>query len=217
MTEESYTDDADVSQLEQRIDELEATIRKMLPSRREAIGMGVAGLAGASLMSGTASAGSAQVGTIGDSNNLVDVEAEDVNVSDTINGASVSGAANGEALTSDGAGGLTFAAVGGGIPPAFTYVDKQSQRSLNTVFTNNTGKALYVIVTANGGIDVLRKSLTAFVDGQQIKKNRPQMSSGGDLDTNYHISIDFFVPNGSTYEVQDLFIDTIVGWFEAEM
>jgi len=84
MNEESYTDDADVSQLETRIDELEATIRKMLPSRREALGMGVAGLAGASLMSGTASAGSAQVGTIGDPSNLVDVEAEDIDVSDTL-------------------------------------------------------------------------------------------------------------------------------------
>jgi len=115
MTEESYTDDADVSQLEQRIDELEATIRKMLPSRREAIGMGVAGLAGASLMSGTASAGSAQVGTIGDNSNLVDLVAEDVTITDTLNTASLSGAAAGEALLSDGSGNLTFGSGGGGI------------------------------------------------------------------------------------------------------
>jgi len=113
MTEESYTDDADVSQLEHRIDELEATIRKMLPSRREALGMGVAGLAGASLMSGTASAGSAQVGTIGDSSNLVDLVAEDVTITDTLNTASLSGAAADEALLSDGSGNLTFGSVGG--------------------------------------------------------------------------------------------------------
>jgi len=113
MTEESYTDDADVSQLEQRIDELEATIRKMLPSRREALGMGVAGLAGASLMSGTASAGSAQVGTIGDNSNLVDLVAEDVTITDTLNTASLSGAAADEALLADGSGNLTFGSVGG--------------------------------------------------------------------------------------------------------
>jgi len=114
MTEESYTDDnADVSQLEQRIDELEDTIRNMLPSRREAIGMGVAGLAGASLMSGTASAGSAQVGTIGDNSNLVDLVAEDVTITDTLNTASLSGAAADEALLSDGSGNLTFGSVGG--------------------------------------------------------------------------------------------------------
>jgi len=113
MTEETYTDDADVSQLEQRIDVLEATIRKMLPSRREALGMGVAGLAGASLMSGTASAGSAQVGTIGDNSNLVDLVAEDVTITDTLNTASLSGAAADEALLSDGNGNLTFGSVGG--------------------------------------------------------------------------------------------------------
>jgi len=113
MTEESHTDDADVSQLEHRIDELEATIRKMLPSRREALGMGVAGLAGASLMSGTASAGSAQVGTIGDNSNLVDLVAEDVTITDTLNTASLSGAAADEALLSDGSGNLTFGSVGG--------------------------------------------------------------------------------------------------------
>jgi len=115
MTEESYTYDADVSHLETRIDELEATIRKMLPSRREALGMGVAGLAGASLMSGTASAGSAQVGTIGDNSNLVDLVAEDVTITDTLNTASLSGAAAGEALLSDGSGNLTFGSGGGGI------------------------------------------------------------------------------------------------------
>jgi len=111
MTEESYTDSADVSQLETRIDELEATIRKMLPSRREALGMGVAGLAGASLMSGTASAGSSQVGTIGDNSNLVDLVAEDVTITDTINTASISGAAADEALLSDGTGDLKFGSV----------------------------------------------------------------------------------------------------------
>jgi len=113
MTEESYTDDADVSHLEQRIDQLEETIRQMLPSRREAIGMGVAGLAGASLMSGTASAGSAQVGTIGDNSNLIDLVAEDVTITDTLNTASLSGAPAGEALLSDGNGNLQFGAAGG--------------------------------------------------------------------------------------------------------
>jgi len=113
MTEDQYTEEADVSHLEQRIDELEETIRQMLPSRREALGMGVAGLAGASLMSGTASAGSAQVGTIGDASNLVDLVAEDVTITDTLNTASISGAAADEALLSDGSGNLTFGSVGG--------------------------------------------------------------------------------------------------------
>src|SRR6056297_3420425 len=103
----------DDTQLEDRVEQLEETIRKMLPSRREALGMGVAGLAGASLMSGTASAGSSQVGTIGSASQQVDLFVEDLEIGDTVNGASVSGAAAGDAILSDGTGGLQFGAAGG--------------------------------------------------------------------------------------------------------
>jgi len=147
MTEESYTDDADVSQLEQRIDELEATIRKMLPSRREALGMGVAGLAGASLMSGTASAGSAQVGTIGDNSNLVDLVAEDVTITDTLNTASLSGAAAGEALLSDGSGNLTFGSGGGGILRNGSEIDYVALDVSN--LPASTGSGDVALVTAS--------------------------------------------------------------------
>src|SRR6056297_3098743 len=74
------TDDDTIQRLEERIDELEATIKKMLPSRRDALKLGGAA------MSGTASAGSSQVGTIGDGSNLVDIHAEDLFDVDTING-----------------------------------------------------------------------------------------------------------------------------------
>jgi len=147
MTEEPYTDDADVSQLETRIDELEATIRKMLPSRREALGMGVAGLAGASLMSGTASAGSSQVGTIGDSSNLVDLVAEDVIITDTLNTASLSGAAAGEALLSDGSGNLTFGSGGGGILRNGSEIDYVALDVSN--LPASTGSGDVALVTAS--------------------------------------------------------------------
>jgi len=148
MTEESYTDDsADVSQLEHRIDELEATIRQMLPSRREAIGMGVAGLAGASLMSGTASAGSAQVGTIGDASNLVDLVAEDVTITDSLNTASLSGAAAGEALLSDGSGNLTFGSGGGGILRNGSEIDYVALDVTN--LPASTGSGDVALVTAS--------------------------------------------------------------------
>jgi len=147
MTEEKYTDDADVSQLEHRIDELEATIRKMLPSRREAIGMGVAGLAGASLMSGTASAGSSQVGTIGDASNLVDLVAEDVTVTDTLNTASISAAAAGEALLSDGNGNLTFGSGGGGILRNGSEIDYVALDVSN--LPASTGSGDVALVTAS--------------------------------------------------------------------
>jgi len=147
MTKESYTEDADVSHLETRIDELEETIRKMLPSRREALGMGVAGLAGASLMSGTASAGSAQVGTIGDNSNLVDLVAEDVTITDTLNTASLSGAAAGEALLSDGSGNLTFGSGGGGILRNGSEIDYVALDVSN--LPASTGSGDVALVTAS--------------------------------------------------------------------
>jgi len=78
--------DEKIQRLEDRIDELEATIKKMLPGRREALKLGGAAALGAVAFSGTASAGSSQVGTIGDPTNLVDVHAEDLFDVDTING-----------------------------------------------------------------------------------------------------------------------------------
>jgi len=75
-----------IERLEDRIEQLEATIAKMLPGRRDAMKLGGAAVLGAAAMSGTASAGSSQVGTIGDPSNLVDVHAEDLFNVDTING-----------------------------------------------------------------------------------------------------------------------------------
>jgi len=75
-----------IERLEDRIEQLEATIAKMLPGRRDALKLGGAAALGAAAFSGTASAGSSQVGTIGDASNLVDVHAEDLFDVDTING-----------------------------------------------------------------------------------------------------------------------------------
>jgi len=207
-----------ISRLEDRIEQLEATTKKMMPTRRDALKFGGAAAVGAAAMSGTASAGSSQVGTIGDSNNLVDVEAEDINVSDTINGASVSGAAAGEALTSDGSGGLTFAGLAGGVPANFSYVNEESNRSLDTVFTNTTGSALYVTVTAGSTFDDNRKALAVNVDGVEIIDNFNHLPTTSEKFDRFHrLVVQFFVPDGSTYEVTTFNIDELVLWFEAEM
>jgi len=76
--------DEKTQQLENRIDKLESTIEKMMPSRRDALKMGGAALAGGSLMAGTASAGTNQVGTIGSQASPVDLESEDINNADTV-------------------------------------------------------------------------------------------------------------------------------------
>jgi len=77
-------DEPKVQQLENRINSLESTIEKMMPSRRDALKMGGAALVGGAAMSGTASAGTNQVGTIGSASQPVDLESEDINNADTV-------------------------------------------------------------------------------------------------------------------------------------
>jgi len=100
------TDDK-TRQLENRIDKLESTIEKMMPSRRDALKMGGAALVGGAAMSGTASAGTNQVGTIGASpNDLVDIESEDINNADTVTTQDL--VVNGTATGPFGGGGIVF-------------------------------------------------------------------------------------------------------------
>jgi len=207
-----------IERLEDRIEQLEATTKKMMPTRRDALKYGGAAAIGAAAMSGTASAGSAEVGTIGDASNLVDVEAEDIDVSDTINGASVSGAAAGEALTSDGSGGLTFAEVGGGVPPNFSYNDVKSSRSLDTIFTNNTGKALFVVVCIRNSSDTQNFAVRVEIDGTEFLRNEGELNSGQYKGLSNSTTASFFVPDGSDYLVQDVHNNIqIYYWFEAQM
>jgi len=90
MTEQTHNTDMsnepDRQDLEDRVDQLEQTIAKMLPSRRDALKLGGAALIGGAAMSGTASAGSSSKGTIGTPNKPVDVVLEDATGVDTING-----------------------------------------------------------------------------------------------------------------------------------
>jgi len=77
------TQSDDIETLENRIDELEQLVRSMLPNRRDVLKAGGAAALGAAAMSGSASAGTGQVGTIGSASSRVDVQAEDIDVSDT--------------------------------------------------------------------------------------------------------------------------------------
>jgi len=80
-----------IETLQDRVDELEATVSKMLPSRRDALKLGAAGAVGAVGMAGSASAqNSGQTGTIGTDADRVDVNAEDIDAV-SVNTASILG------------------------------------------------------------------------------------------------------------------------------
>jgi len=82
------SDEADRQDLEQRVDQLESTISKMLPSRRDALKLGGAALVGGAAMSGAASAQpgdqDGEAGVIGTDNSPVDIEASDIEVDELV-------------------------------------------------------------------------------------------------------------------------------------
>jgi len=144
------------------------------------------------------------------------VTTQNIDVSQNVNGADTSAAGSGEALTSDGTGGLAFATVGGGIPPNFTYQDVTSQRGFNTTFNNNTGKALFVSVAADEGGNLNFKRIEAVVNNTVVAQKQHQLSSG-EFDRFHRIEINFFVPDGRTYRVIEGGLGSIDQWVEAEM
>jgi len=91
------SDESDRQDLEDRVDQLESTIAKMLPGRRDALKLGGAALVGGAAMSGAASAQpgdqDGEAGVIGTDNNPVDIEASDIEVDDLV----VNGTATGVA------------------------------------------------------------------------------------------------------------------------
>jgi len=109
----------------------------------------------------------------------------------------------------------TTTGISGGVPADFTYNDVESQRSLNTVFTNNTGSALYVACTIFLSVSGNGYLFQAFVDGNKLLQNRYRDENNVVLQATTS-AFSFFVPNGSTYEMRatDSAIET---WFEAEM
>jgi len=80
-TETDNTDEPTKAELHDRVEKLESTVAKMMPSRRDALKLGAAGIAGAAGLSATsqsAEASTGSAGQIGDPNNRPDVFADTV-------------------------------------------------------------------------------------------------------------------------------------------
>jgi len=75
------TDEPSKAELHERVQQLESTVEKLMPSRRDALKLGAAGIAGAAGVagaSGSAAASTGSAGQIGDSSNRPDVFADTV-------------------------------------------------------------------------------------------------------------------------------------------
>jgi len=161
-----------ISRLEDRIEQLEATTKKMMPTRRDALKYGGAAAIGAAAMSGTASAGSSQVGTIGDSNNLVDIEAEDVNVSDTLTTQDI--IVNGTATGPFGGGGLVLES--GDSITVETLGGNSTDQGFVTLYNGSAKDVLGGAVNGLIAIDFLY----TFSDSSTIRQNGSGTSYGYD-------------------------------------
>jgi hypothetical protein len=75
------TDEPSKAELHDRVEKLESTVAKMMPSRRDALRMGAAGIAGAAGLSATtqpADASTGSAGTIGSNSDRPDLFADDI-------------------------------------------------------------------------------------------------------------------------------------------
>jgi len=89
------TDEPTKAELHDRVRELESTVEKLMPSRRDALRMGAAGIAGAaglSAASQSADAATGSAGTIGSSSDRPDLLADEVDTNTaTLNGKTLNG------------------------------------------------------------------------------------------------------------------------------
>jgi len=163
--------DEKTKQLENRIDSLESTIEKLMPSRRDALKMGGAALVGGAAMSGTASAGTNQVGTIGSASQPVDVESEDINNSDTITTQDL--VVNNSVTGPFGGGGVVLEA-----GDSITVESIQRDPNNGSFITLYSGPAKDVLGGIVGGhIDV--DFLYTFSGGSTLRKNGTGTSYSG--------------------------------------
>jgi len=176
------TDDK-TRQLENRIDKLESTIEKMMPSRRDALKMGGAALVGGAAMSGTASAGTNQVGTIGDKDatppKRVDLHSEDIDNADTITTDSLTATNNnntGTVTTDDLVVNNTATGPFGGGAPVLEAGDSITVATIDRNTTDGSLVTLYNGTAKDvlGGTSVFRSDgdfVYTFSDSTTLHKN----------------------------------------------
>jgi len=186
--------DEKTRQLENRIETLEATIAKMLPGRRDALKMGGAALVGGAAMSGTASAGSNQVGTIGSASQPVDLESEDINNADTVTTENL--VVNNTATGPFGGGGVVLEAGDSITVEALT--SRTEDKSFITLYDGVAKDVLGGILFA--GFDS-GDFLYTFSDNSTLRKNgsgtsysASNINQGQDRPSNDDQEIDFLPP-----------------------
>jgi hypothetical protein len=193
------SDEPDRQDLEERVDQLESTIAKMLPGRRDALKLGGAALVGGAAMSGSASAGTQQAGTIGTAAEPVDVQSEDISNADTVTTQDlvVNGTATGPF------GGAPVLEAGDSITVA-TLRDIDDDESLVTLYNDSAKDILGGVVNCDNRSDFVY----TFSDSTILHKNgsgstysRENLNNASDRDGTF-TEVDFLPPAKDVTKVE---------------
>lgn len=180
-----------IETLQDRVDELEATVSKMLPSRRDALKLGAAGAVGAVGMAGSASAqNSGQTGTIGTDADRVDVNAEDIDaVSVNTEELLIDGLLDGSTTTALDA---TSGGVGGLINVQRTENVGTTGKTILRRDGNLNGQAIVVNGSGDGRfVDLLLQTTTSSpnVLGSSTQSGPPSRNYGSDGNNDIQLSM----------------------------
>lgn len=88
-----------------------------------------------------------------------------------------------------------------------TWQDVTASRILGTTYTNSTGKPIVVCAGTHTGVGVYQLTLTATINGIDVKIGQSSSTSG-----NTSSSGSIIVPNGGTYNLTSGY--TLTYWFE---
>jgi len=140
------SDEPDRQDLQDRVEQLESTISKMLPGRRDALKLGGAALVGGAAMSGAASAqpgdDDGEAGVIGTDNKPVDIEASDIEVDDLVVNQTVTG------------------------PFGIVFEEGDSVQEFSTNKVTVAGKSYSTIFSLTNAVDVYGGAVYGFIPSQ---------------------------------------------------
>jgi len=201
-TDNTDSDEPTKAELHDRVQQLESTVAKLMPSRRDALKLGAAGLAGAAGLgaaSQSADAATGSAGTIGSNSDRPDLIADDVDAN-TLNIGKIQDI-NLQRTT-----------------------DISSSRSLDTEFQNTTGNTFLLRVQvvhspSSGNVDMnLNLYVDAFENPSSRSPSQKERLQGGLSGGRYVTTFTEIIPPGYYYEIGSFASGgRIRAWFEMEL
>ena len=217
-------DDSD-EQLEQRVDQLEAQLSKMLPGRRGVLkGLGAAALGGAAVGGATGgAAGQSAAGQIGTPDNRVDVFANNYDAAGETSFDSVStdeATINNQPDEASDAARKDYA---DSVFAAQGYTDELLNRATGTAYQNTTGGPLQVKVigVSQATLPAQNVRLELLVGGQSDSLSRVdfhRLDMDGADPARMWLNVTAIIPDGYWYSVSSNFGGgELLDWYEQEL